>query len=182
MDKWEPYPLTEEQKALKGLKLHLGPNLTGIHTNNFINIDIDPRNRVADTIGNALDLSMFGSNTIDLILSSHIIEHFNSTDAVKALKEWHRVLKPGGWLVMELPDLDKCMLMFLNATNNEQRKDALIGIYGRFDWVIYQGHQYGYNHPTLREILLSVGFKSTEKKHPLRNHAFDRSMRIDAQK
>ena len=33
-------------------------------------------------------------NSVDFVLSSHVIEHF--PDPIKALKEWRRVVRPGG--------------------------------------------------------------------------------------
>lgn len=38
----------------------------------------------------------------DCVLSSHMLEH--SSNPVAALMEWHRVLKPGGMLILVLPD------------------------------------------------------------------------------
>jgi SAM-dependent methyltransferase len=41
------------------------------------------------------------NSTYDVILSSHNLEHF--ANPIKALKEWRRVLRPGGALVLVLP-------------------------------------------------------------------------------
>jgi predicted SAM-dependent methyltransferase len=46
-------------------------------------------------------LSGVADATYDFVLSSHNLEHF--ANPVKALKEWHRVLKPTGALVLVLP-------------------------------------------------------------------------------
>lgn len=48
------------------------------------------------------DLDVFGDATYDFVLSCHNLEHI--ANPVKALKEWIRVLKPGGSLVLALPD------------------------------------------------------------------------------
>ena len=47
----------------------------------------------------------FKSNTLDYVLSSHVIEHF--FDPVKALREWHRVIKPGGYIFIIAPHKDR---------------------------------------------------------------------------
>jgi predicted SAM-dependent methyltransferase len=47
------------------------------------------------------DLFEVADSTYDFVLSSHNLEHF--ANPVKALKEWHRVLKPTGALVLVLP-------------------------------------------------------------------------------
>lgn len=52
--------------------------------------------------GDARDLSMFADNSLDFVFSSHLLEDFEDTDAV--VREWARVLKPGGNLVIYCPD------------------------------------------------------------------------------
>jgi predicted SAM-dependent methyltransferase/ADP-heptose:LPS heptosyltransferase len=47
------------------------------------------------------DLSLFGDGSWDAVFSSHLLEHIVDTKA--ALKEWWRVVKPGGHLVLYLP-------------------------------------------------------------------------------
>jgi SAM-dependent methyltransferase len=47
------------------------------------------------------DLKEVRDGSYDAVLSSHNLEHF--ANPVKALKEWQRVLRPGGVLVLVLP-------------------------------------------------------------------------------
>jgi SAM-dependent methyltransferase len=42
----------------------------------------------------------------------HVIEHFYPWEADSALKEWIRVLKPGGKLIIECPCLEKILALF----------------------------------------------------------------------
>lgn len=55
-----------------------------------------------DVVSEADDLSMFANQSLDFVFSSHTLEHLENTR--KALKEWLRVIKPGGYLVLYLPD------------------------------------------------------------------------------
>ena len=41
-------------------------------------------------------------DTLDYLCSSHVLEHL--PDPLAALHEWHRVLRPGGWLYLVVPD------------------------------------------------------------------------------
>ncbi len=50
----------------------------------------------------ASNLSSIANQTYDLILSSHNLEHF--ANPVKALQEWKRVTRPGGGLILVLPN------------------------------------------------------------------------------
>lgn len=47
------------------------------------------------------DLSVIPDATYDFVLSSHNLEHF--ANPIKALKEWQRITRPGGSLVLVLP-------------------------------------------------------------------------------
>jgi glycosyltransferase involved in cell wall biosynthesis len=44
-------------------------------------------------------------SSVDFVISSHVIEHF--PDPIKALKEWHRVVRPGGYLFVVAPHKER---------------------------------------------------------------------------
>jgi SAM-dependent methyltransferase len=53
----------------------------------------------------ASDLSCIADKSYDFILSSHNLEHF--ANPVKALNEWKRVTRPGGALILVLPNYNR---------------------------------------------------------------------------
>ena len=53
-------------------------------------------------IAEATDLQNIAGNTYDFVLSSHSLEHV--ANPLKALKEWFRILKEEGKLILVLPD------------------------------------------------------------------------------
>ncbi|MGA2536883.1 MAG: methyltransferase domain-containing protein [Terracidiphilus sp.] len=63
------------------------------------------------------DLVDIPDQTYDVLLSSHNLEHF--ANPVKALKEWHRILKPAGSLVLVLP--------YYRATFDHRRQPTSVG-------------------------------------------------------
>jgi SAM-dependent methyltransferase len=53
-------------------------------------------------IADGSDLTPVADGTYDFVLSSHNLEHF--ANPVKALKQWKRVTRPNGALILVLPD------------------------------------------------------------------------------
>jgi SAM-dependent methyltransferase len=53
-------------------------------------------------VGEATELPMIDDDSYDFLLSSHTIEH--TANPLRALREWHRVLRPGALLVIVAPD------------------------------------------------------------------------------
>jgi len=54
--------------------------------------------------GDARNLYWFRDDCLDYVFSSHLLEDFEPKETKKILREWLRVLKPGGFLVLYLPD------------------------------------------------------------------------------
>ncbi|MFN8243102.1 MAG: class I SAM-dependent methyltransferase [Ferruginibacter sp.] len=50
----------------------------------------------------AVDMDIVPAATYDFLLSSHNLEHI--ANPLKAVAHWHRVLKPGGYIILILPD------------------------------------------------------------------------------
>lgn len=61
--------------------------------------------------GSILNLSMFADGTADTVLVISLLEHLRADELELAMKEIHRVLKPGGQLVYGVP-VDRPMMTF----------------------------------------------------------------------
>lgn len=57
-----------------------------------------------DIIASGDDLP-FKDERIDFVISSHVLEHF--FDPIKAIEEWLRVVKPGGYVYMIVPHKER---------------------------------------------------------------------------
>lgn len=53
---------------------------------------------------NLLDGLPFADNELDGLMAAHVLEHFSLHDSVKVLRECHRILKPGGVMMVSVPD------------------------------------------------------------------------------
>lgn len=71
-------------------------------------------NVVVDT---AEKLPIFGSQSVDCVFSSHLLEHIENWKA--ALREWWRLVKPGGYLCLYLPHKD----YYPNCSKREEWKE-----------------------------------------------------------
>jgi SAM-dependent methyltransferase len=71
------------------------------------------RSRGLDCLNSTLADAGFPDGSFDVAASYHVIEHVPSPRA--ELRELHRVVKPGGWLVMETPNIDNAWYRLLGA-------------------------------------------------------------------
>lgn len=103
----------------------------------------------------------FKDETLDEIYNSHVLEHVNFREAFEVLKEWKRVLKIGGKLITETPDLLESCRKFVDS--NEQER---IGLYCHFfsePWINGQCHKFMYTENQLFWTLEKVGFKNIRR-------------------
>ena len=133
----------------------------------YINIDSNTHVK-PDIIDDAITLSKFEDNSADVIECYHLLEHLTLRDAKKALRTWFRVLKSGGKLIMELPNLKKCCELLMTKTDKELDDGlgynlAIIGIYGWPPDIKKnpegQQHKWGWTPHSLSKELSKVGFE-----------------------
>ena len=81
----------------------------------------------------------FNDNTFDVVFCNHVMEHVE--DDIKAMSEMRRVLKPGGWSIIQSPiDLDlEVTYEDPTITSPADREKA----YGQNDHVRTYGKDYG---------------------------------------
>lgn len=136
----------------------------------WLNTDLNPKSHIVYL--DATKPFPFEDKTFDYIFSEHQIEHLTYGDARFMLRECYRVLKPGGKIRIDTPDLE--VLIDLFATNKSELQQRFIrwvvdnylpehGIYNecfvinnyyRKEWV----HQFIYDLKTFKNVLKEVGF------------------------
>ncbi|MEH6824336.1 MAG: methyltransferase domain-containing protein [Motiliproteus sp.] len=133
------------------MKLHLGCGNRYIP--GFVHIDaIDyPHIDHVETIDN---LSFLGDDSVDLIYTCHVLEHFKRRDVVRVLQEWNRVLKPGGVLRISVPDFASLCKVY----ERYGKLELVIGaLFGRQDY-LYNIHYNVFDYPELTKTLEQSGF------------------------
>lgn len=129
-----------------------------------VRLDIDPacNPQIVASICSMGDVGQF-----DIVYCSHVLEHLERWDVPKALSEFRRVVKPGGMVMVIVPDLHGA----------EPTEDVLyespVGpitgidlIYGYGPDILtgneYMRHRTGFVRKTLRAALEACGFADVQ--------------------
>lgn len=84
----------------------------------YIRVDADPKCG-PDILANARDLAGVPDNHCDEVFAAHLLEHFDPDETFSVLMEWKRVLKPGGRLVVVVPDVGWAIKAWSAGTIND---------------------------------------------------------------
>lgn len=97
----------------------------------------------------------FDDEVFDEVRASHILEHFPRKDVGEVVKEWCRVLKPGGTLKLAVPNYD----WLLEHPDDKQYEAILMG--GQIDENDF--HKTLFNPERLRTIMIDAGLVEINK-------------------
>jgi SAM-dependent methyltransferase len=97
----------------------------------------------------------FDENSFDCVLCNHVLEHVEN-DKI-AIKEILRVLKPGGWAILQVPFFPPIPELTLEDPSIQSPKDRFKK-YGQEDHLRLYGHDF-------RQRLESCGFNVTEDQY-----------------
>lgn len=137
-------------------KLHVGCGK--VYIPGFIHIDLMDFEHI-DYKMPADDLSIFENNSIDLIYACHILEHFKRTEIKKVLKEWIRVLNPGGVLRISVPGFEEIIAIYQKYGDLKLVLGPLVG----GQTYLYNFHYMAFDFKFLSELLKEVGFKEVRR-------------------
>ncbi|MEO8714365.1 MAG: methyltransferase domain-containing protein [Acetobacteraceae bacterium] len=105
------------------LRLHLGCGERPLP--GWVNID-----RVARAPGVVTDIDLtalpYADGSVQEILAEHVLEHLSFAEETRAWPEMVRVLRPGGRLILEVPDFEWVCATFL-AASDDWRDFYLVG-------------------------------------------------------
>ena len=106
------------------MKLHLGCGEK--HFPGFFHIDVLDHPHV-DHQGPVDQLGHIASDSVELIYASHVLEHFGRNQIEGVLREWFRVLRPGGVLRLAVPDFAAVVDVY-ESEGLERGRSGLIGL------------------------------------------------------
>jgi len=110
------------------LKLHLGCSV--VYLKDYVNIDISS-NSVADLKADFRELyKIYSPETVTEILVVHGISYLRYWECLDFFKQCYILLKKGGKLIIEFPDIEKCSSQLLKSRYNlVEYMEAVRGIY-----------------------------------------------------
>ena len=142
--------ISNPEPKVSGLRLNVGSGID--YKEGFINIDLfDPS---ADAAWDIRKLPL-NSGSVAQIIAYDVVEHIAVNDLIPMFKEWHRVLKQGGEVIVLTPDMVSLCEDFLK---NPEDDWSYAPIYGNQDGE-GQFHKCGFTPKRLFKLFGFSGFR-----------------------
>ena len=157
--------------------LHVGcgpqykSEIKGFDNENWKEIRFDIDEKVdPDIVGTLLDMSAVETGSVDAIYSSHNIEHVFPHEVPIVLREFHRVLKDDGMVVLVCPDLQSVCEAVVDDKLLQPLYESPAGpispidiLYGYRPAIArgneYMAHKGGFTYSVLNDAFIEAGFK-----------------------
>lgn len=88
-------------------------------------------------------------NSADIMVAHHVVEHFRLNEISEVVREWQRVLKPGGKLAVFVPDMRPIANRWLRG--DIDNFTFLVNCYGAYQGHDTDIHKWGYDDIELRD-------------------------------
>ena len=144
----------------------------GFNNDNWkeIRFDID-KNVNPDIVGTLTDMKSVETGSVDAVYSSHNIEHIFPHEVPIALREFYRVLKEDGIVVITCPDLQSAGKALTQDKLFETLYESPMGPVTAFDVLfghrkttadgnVFMIHKGGFTYSTLDMAFYKAGFKA----------------------
>lgn len=101
----------------------------------------------------------FGDDTVDIVYSSHSLEHIFLEEAQALLQDAYRALKKGGLIRLAVPDLEHALRLYQSGA----KEQALEFFFNRNRSGYLNHHHYMYDFEMLKNFLEKAGFVEVER-------------------
>ena len=111
--------------------------------------------------GDAQKMEGAADNSFDFVHSSHCLEHLH--DPREGLRNWLRILKPGGYLVVSIPDEDLYEQCIFPSTFNSDHK---------WTFTTYKTHSWSTRSINILDMVRDLGAEAYLEKIELLNSTY----------
>ncbi|GFK92747.1 hypothetical protein NNJEOMEG_00574 [Fundidesulfovibrio magnetotacticus] len=144
-----------------------------------IRLDINPAAE-PDFVGDIREMPVIADGSVDAVFSSHNLEHLHAHEVPLALREFYRVLAPGGHALVTCPDLQQVARLIVEGRILEPVFSPPAGPVTPLDMVYgyrpslargnqHMAHRTGFTPDTLKSLLEEAGFtnvRTTTRPEP----------------
>jgi len=156
----------------------------------YVNVDVaaSRAGKRPDVLCDLHALTPFEDDSVDEILSVHVVEHFWRWEVVAVLREWVRVLKPGGRMILECPNLRSACEAFLANPDlysgpGQEGQRTMWVFYGDPAWCDpLMVHRWGYTPLSLARIMHESGLVNLRQEPAQFKLREPRDMRVGGEK
>ena len=135
-----------------------------------LRLDIDPDVQ-PDITASITEMPMVATGSVDAVWSAHNLEHLAAHEVPLALAEFHRVLAPGGFALVTMPDLQQVAELVASGRLEDAAYVSAMGPIAPLDMLYgfrpaiargngFMGHRTGFVAGTLTAHLERAGFTS----------------------
>jgi predicted SAM-dependent methyltransferase len=153
---------------------------------NWVNVDLEGNwsGQKPDIVSDLRGLP-FDDGVADEAQAIHVIEHFYRWEAEDLLREWMRVLKPGGLLILEAPCREKVFSYITACLRAGQEMNPRLSMWALYGDPNYRSeamcHRWLWSAPELMALMRSIGLEDVKSEAP-QTHIPTRDMRIVGRK
>jgi SAM-dependent methyltransferase len=156
----------------------------------YVNVDVAETRagQTPDVLCDLHHLTPFDTASVDEVLAVHVVEHFWRWEVVDVLEEWARVLKPGGRMILECPNLlSACEEFLRNPTAGSgpgpEGQRTMWVFYGDPAWRDpLMCHRWNYTPQSLGEVMAKAGLVNIRQEPAQFKLREPRDMRIVGEK
>lgn len=113
------------------------------------------------------------------VMAMHVIEHFFEWQSPFVLLEWKRLLKSGGKLILELPNIEAAAKNLLAGMEPQMWRFPFYGDGSHKD--PYMIHRFGFTPKSVRQFVENAGFQNVQILPPQTHGPRpNRDMRVEA--
>lgn len=132
-----------------------------------IRLDIDPATQ-PDIVASLTAIPV-ADGAMSAVFSSHNMEHLHPDEVPVALAEFFRVLRPGGFCLIAVPDVQEAAARIASGRGDETAYEAPCGPVTAFDILFghagmrrdnpWMAHRTGFTAKSLTAAMLAAGFR-----------------------